>query len=108
MMKYAANAVPKIATFIPIVCAAFFLRVKPGLHEREAGLHEHHERAGDADPQQVGVDREHAEFRMPAGGDGVDGERARVAITPTSTTTSPLTSANRRAQSILTLSPCPF
>ena len=42
--------------FMLIVWAAFLARVKPGLHHREAGLHEHDEEAGEQRPDEVDGD----------------------------------------------------
>jgi len=54
---------------MPIVCAEFFLRVKP-VSTRAKPAHEHDERSADAHPEQVDVLREAADAVGDVGSDG--------------------------------------
>ena len=103
-MKNAANAVPKIATFIPIVCAAFFSRVKPVSTSAKPPCMN----ITRAPPMQI-QSRLTLTPRPPtppviAGGWGSIA-KADVAVKATKTRASTPTSANRRGRNIRTRPP---
>ena len=81
--------VPNTAMFMAMVWAPFLARTKPGLEQREAGLHEHHQRGADDDPHQVGV------LGELVGADGGAGATSWANAELASTVTS--TAAMRRA-----------